>query len=243
MKSPGRFVVLLLAVIVFIAGPSLVRFYTDWLWFGEVGYRHVFLTMLQSQGTLFTLTFVASALWFAFNLSTAVKAIGHVRPVFTTREGIALALPSRQQLRSIALAASVLLAIILGLFAAGRWETWLTWRFGVPFGEPDPILGHDVAFYVFSLPFLQLLRGLGHTLVIIAALASAGIYLVSGNLIRLAWLDRTSRRHSPCSVPLSCCSSPGAPGYSARRIWSIHPGSFTVPATPTSTGACQRPSC
>jgi uncharacterized membrane protein (UPF0182 family) len=182
MKSPGRFVVLLLAVIVFIAGPSLVRFYTDWLWFGEVGYRHVFLTMLQSQGTLFTLTFVASALWFAFNLSTAVKAIGHVRPVFTTREGIALALPSRQQLRSIALAASVLLAIILGLFAAGRWETWLTWRFGVPFGEPDPILGHDVAFYVFSLPFLQLLRGLGHTLVIIAALASAGIYLVSGNL-------------------------------------------------------------
>jgi uncharacterized protein len=199
MTSPARFTVLILAALLFFAGPSLVRFYTDWLWFGEVGYQAVFLTMLRSQGALFTLTFAVSALWLAFNLSTAVRAMGNVRPVFTTREGIALALPGGRQLRSIALGASVLLAVLIGLFAAGRWETWLTWWYSVPFGESDPILGRDVAFYVFSLPFLGLMRGLAQTLVIVAALASAGIYLVSGNLTsgfpaRLA-MAPSARRH------------------------------------------------
>ena len=52
----------------------------------------------------------------------------------------------------------------------GRWEIWLAWRNAVPFGVADPILGHDVGFYVFSLPFLQLLTGLGQALVVLAAL-------------------------------------------------------------------------
>ena len=87
MRSPLRFALLLLAVLLFLAGPSLVRFYTDWLWFGEVGYQRVFLTMLQSQGTLFTITFVLATAWLALNLNVALKAIGNVRPVFTTRDG------------------------------------------------------------------------------------------------------------------------------------------------------------
>jgi len=182
MRPPVRYTLLLLAVILFIAGPSLVRFYTDWLWFGEVGYQHVFVTMLQSQGTLFTMAFVVSTAWLAFNLTAAVKAMGHVRPVLTTRDGVELALPSGRQLRSIALGVSVLLAVIVGLFVAGRWEIWLAWRYGVPFGQSDPLLGHDAGYYVFTLPFLQFLRRLGQTLVIVAGLGSAAIYLVSGNL-------------------------------------------------------------
>ena len=52
----------------------------------------------------------------------------------------------------------------------------------MPFGQADPILGRDVGFYVFSLPFLQFVRGLAQALVVLAALASAAIYLVSGSL-------------------------------------------------------------
>ena len=75
-------------LLLFLAAPSLVRFYTDWLWFGEVGYQRVFLTMLQSQGTLFTVSFVLATVWLVLNLNMALAAIGTVRPVFTTREGI-----------------------------------------------------------------------------------------------------------------------------------------------------------
>jgi hypothetical protein len=182
MTSPVRFALLALAALIFLGGPSLVRFYTDWLWFGEVGYQHVFLTMLRGQGTLFTAAFVISALWLTFNVNLASKALGRVRPVFTTRDGIQLTLPGDRQLRSLALSVALLVAVLVGIFAAARWEVWLTWRFGVPFGVSDPILGRDVGFYVFSVPFLRLLHRLGQLLVVLAAIGSAAIYLASGSL-------------------------------------------------------------
>ena len=59
MNRPGRVAAALILVLLVLVGPSLLRFYTDWLWFGEVGYQHVFGTMLRTQGTIFTAAFVA----------------------------------------------------------------------------------------------------------------------------------------------------------------------------------------
>ena len=53
---------------VVLGGPALVTLYTDWLWFGEVGYQQVFTTVFSSQGTLFTITFVASVVWLEVNV-------------------------------------------------------------------------------------------------------------------------------------------------------------------------------
>src|SRR5688572_33228861 len=93
-----RIVILVAFLLVTFAGPSLIRFYTDWLWFGEVGYQSVFATMLRSQGTLFTITFVSAFVWLAFNVRTAVSSIRDLRPVFITREGLEVTLPSRGQI-------------------------------------------------------------------------------------------------------------------------------------------------
>jgi len=199
MKSPLRLVLLALGVLVVLAGPSLLRFYTDWLWFGEMGYRQVFRTMIQSQGTLFSLAFVAATIWLIANLNVALNAIGNVRPVFTTREGIQVTLPGGQQLRTLARGVAILVAAITGLFVSGQWQEWLMWRFGSPFGVADPILGHDVSFYVFSLPFLRLIHRLSQTMVVLAALTSGAIYLVSGHLTsgfpaRLS-MSPVARRH------------------------------------------------
>ena len=198
-KRPLRFVVLLLLALLFLAGPSAMRFYTDWLWFGEVGYQSVFLTMLRAQATLFTVVFAAAALWLAFNFRVALAAIGDLRPVFTTREGIELPLPGRQQLRTIVSGVAMVLAIFIALYASSRWETWLAWRYGQPFGTADPILGRDAAFYVFSLPFLQLVRGLAQGLVLIAALGAGFLYFASGSLSSrfgsVVWMTRSARRH------------------------------------------------
>ena len=199
MRSPLRLALLPLALLLFLAVPSLVRFYTDWLWFGEVGYQSVFLTILRSQGTLFTLAFVLATAWLVVNVNAALAVLGDVRPVFTTREGVQLALPGGRQLRSLAFGAAMLLAVLIGLFLAGRWQDWLAWRFGVPFGVADPILGRDVAFYVFSLPFLRLVHRVAQVLVVLAALSAGAIYLLSGNLTsgfpaRLT-MSAAARRH------------------------------------------------
>jgi len=199
LQRPVRFVVLGLFALLFFAGPSAVRFYTDWLWFGEVGYQSVFLTMLRGQATLFVAAFAVAALWLSFNFRLALAAIGDIRPVFTTREGIEVPLPGRRQLRTIGSAVATVLAIFIGLYASSRWETWLAWRNAQPFGTADPILGRDAAFYVFSLPFLQLMRGLAQGLVLIAGLGAGFLYFVSGSLSSrfgsLVWMTPGARRH------------------------------------------------
>ena len=74
LKRPVRIFVLAVLAFLFFAGPSMIRFYTDWLWFGEIGYQQVFLTMLRAQGTLFTITFAIAAVWLAVNLRVALGA-------------------------------------------------------------------------------------------------------------------------------------------------------------------------
>ena len=74
MRRPVRFIGLFVLLLLFFGGPSLVRFYTDWLWFSEVGYQSVFTTMLRIQGTLFTIVFVIAFVWLALNFRVAVAS-------------------------------------------------------------------------------------------------------------------------------------------------------------------------
>ena len=199
MHRPVRFVVLILLALAFFAGPAAIRFYTDWLWFGEVGYPQVFLTVIRAQSLLFAIAFAVSAVWLAANLRLALASIGDLRPVFTTREGIQLPLPGRRQLQTIASAVAIVIAIMVALYAASQWETWLTWRFAVPFGQADPILGRDAGFYIFSMPFLQFVRRLAQTVILLAGLGAGLLYFVSGSLSSrfgsLVWMTSPARRH------------------------------------------------
>ena len=73
-----------------VLAPQLVRFYVDWLWFGEIGYQPVYRTMLRGQATLFVVTFVAwPSSGSSLNLMLATRGARDIRPVFTMRNGVA----------------------------------------------------------------------------------------------------------------------------------------------------------
>jgi uncharacterized membrane protein (UPF0182 family) len=194
-----RFIIIVVLALLFLGGPSLVRFYTDWLWFGEVGYQGVFLTIVRSQASLFTITFVIAVLWLVFNLRLALGSMREGRPIFTTQQGIEVALPGRQQLQTIASAIAMVLSGLIGLYASSQWETWVMWQKAVPFAQQDPILGYDIGFYVFTIPFLQFVRGMAQTLVIMAALGAGAIYALSGMFLTgpssILSMTPTVRRH------------------------------------------------
>jgi uncharacterized membrane protein (UPF0182 family) len=191
--------VVLAFLLVFVAGPSLLSFYTDWLWFGEVGYQFVYSTILRTQAVLFVALFTVTAVWVAANLRHALAGVRDLHPVFTTRDGLEVTLPGRQQLGVLANAVAVILGGVVALYASEQWDVWLAWQHQVPFGEADPLLGHDVSFYVFTLPLLQTLRGLGQALVILAAITSVLVYLLTGSLTsgfpRTVSMTTAARRH------------------------------------------------
>ena len=169
-------------VLLFVAAPSLIAFYTDWLWFGEVGYQSVYLTILRTQATLFTVVFAIAALWIDVNLRVALRSVRESRPLFITREGVEVAVGA-SQLRLVANAVSVVGAVMIGLYASSEWDVWQAWRHATPFGSADPVLGHDVSFYVFALPLYRFVVGLGQTLVVIAAIGAGAVYLISSSSV------------------------------------------------------------
>jgi uncharacterized membrane protein (UPF0182 family) len=186
MPRLGRFVGLIVIALVVLTAPQLVRFYTDWLWFGELGFRQVFTTILRTQSLLFVSGFVLSLVWCALNVKVAVATMGDRRPTFVTREGIEVQMPGRDQIQRLALSALTVVAGLIGLYAANQWNVWLAYLNAEPFGQSDPVLGYDVGFYVFSLPVWQQLRGVAQVLVVLAGLVAGGLYLVSGSLVTVS---------------------------------------------------------
>ncbi len=168
--------------LVLLAGPQAVRLYTDWLWFGEVGYQSVFSTIWGAQSLLFVATFVMSVAWLGVNIRVALASMGERRLTFVTRDGTAVPFPEPEQIWRVLMALATVISVLFGLAAAARWDTWLTWRHQVPFGQSDPILGIEVGYYVFSLPMWQFVRGMAQALVIAAGLGSLALYFVTGSL-------------------------------------------------------------
>jgi uncharacterized membrane protein (UPF0182 family) len=178
----SRLVFLALLGLVFLAVPRMVDFYTEWLWFGEVGYQAVFTTLLKAQGALFVGAFAASVAWFGLNIRVAVSSLGDRRPTFVTRAGLAVPFPEPAQIWRALMGVAMVVSLLFGLAAASNWDTWLAWRSQQPFRDADPILGLNAAFYVFSLPLWQGLVGAGQALVVLAGLAAGGLYFVTGGL-------------------------------------------------------------
>src|SRR5918994_5984009 len=75
--------VALAVVVLLLIGPRLIDGYVNWLWFGELGYRSVFTTVLLTRLLIFVVvTLVIGAIVFA-GLALAYRS----RPVFVPTIG------------------------------------------------------------------------------------------------------------------------------------------------------------
>jgi uncharacterized membrane protein (UPF0182 family) len=182
MRISPRVVVLgLVGAVVFLL-PPLVDFLTDWLWFGEVGYRSVYATELTARAELGVVTFAVALVWLLFNLRVALASLSPTPLTFTTREGLTVALPSRDQIRHVVTFAAAVVSILVASYGSSQWLPFLSWWERTAFGTADPVLNFDVAFYIFTLPILEILRGLALTLVMLAAVGAGALYVTSGQL-------------------------------------------------------------
>jgi uncharacterized membrane protein (UPF0182 family) len=77
----------------------------------------------------------------------------------------------------------VIVSLGLAWFAAdgffSQWDTYLRFRYGGTFGMSDPLFGVDIGFYVFRLPFYQLLQTSLMLLTVVTTLGVGGIYAYS----------------------------------------------------------------
>jgi hypothetical protein len=161
---------------------ALVELYTDWLWFREVGYERVFARTLGAKLAAGAAAFALALGFLGLNLRVALRTLRRRQFAIMTDAGPTVIDVDPMRLRPLLLAGAALASLFVGFFVASRWETVLLYLHAQPFGRTDPILGHDVGFYVFELPFLRLVRGVLLVLVLVAAAGAAAIHATAGNL-------------------------------------------------------------
>lgn len=159
-RSRRRAIAIAAVVVLLLGASSLARFYTDVLWFQEVGFESVLWTSIGTRALVGAVVAAAVALIVWVNLVVASRAapvyggfvVGGrtiVDPMERYREVLT------PYVRWLRIAAAAVIGILSGIGASAAWRTVLLWMNRVPFGERDPQFGRDVAFYVFDLPFFR----------------------------------------------------------------------------------------
>ncbi|MGH7550203.1 MAG: UPF0182 family protein [Gemmatimonadota bacterium] len=157
-----------------------VNLAVDALWFESVGYGGVFRTRLLARLAVRAVAGLAMLVFFFVNLRLAAESFGSIRRRISNIE-IHEEIPARY-LNLMALAGAAFLALLFSAAISGSWLDILAWWHRRPFGLAEPLFGHDIGFYMFTLPFYRLVQSVLFLLVISVLVVLAIIYVTSGGL-------------------------------------------------------------
>ncbi|MGH2694179.1 MAG: UPF0182 family protein, partial [Actinomycetota bacterium] len=187
-----RGLILVSLLVVVIALLASARFYTDILWFQEVGLTSV---LWKSLGTQFALGIVVGALvaavvwlnlWIATRLVSPYRisdlTIGRRDPLQEVRDNV------RRYEGWIRLGIALFVGLTVGANAGSAWRTYLLWANRVEFGATDPQFSRDIGFFVFELPFFEaVLSWLWFALFASLVVAAAAHFLYGSLRFDLGW--------------------------------------------------------
>lgn len=174
-----RFLILVAVALVIIT-TALSGWVEKWLWMRQLDYEEIFWTILSIKWEMFVFPFAATFLYLWFNLRIAAancSALGSAdrakMPVIITQDGTTI---SGIVLKTVLAGLSMLVALFFGLVLTSQWDSWIRFRFGRSFGLKDPLFGTDVGFYVFRLPFCELVQNSLTALTVLTLLMVAIAY-------------------------------------------------------------------
>ncbi len=145
-------------------------FWVNLWWFESLGFRDALTTRYTASLLSFLLGTAIAALFLTANVAVVVRA-GRGQPL----QFGGVELP--QQLgRAVVIGGAAILALFFGLATANEWELFLRYLHQVPWGATDPQFGHDISFFVFTLPVITFWRAWTTALIVFTAAAVGVLY-------------------------------------------------------------------
>ncbi len=186
----------LVVIALLLVGPRLIDGYVDWLWFGELGYRSVFATVLLTRMVVFVVAaVVVGGIVFA-GLALAYRT----RPVFVPSNGNDPVARYRSvvmsRLRVFGIGIPVMIGLLAGIIAQTYWVRIQLYLHGSDFGITDPQFGKDLGFYAFDLPLYRLVVSYLFLALFLAFLANLVAHYIFGGIRlsgRTGALSRSAR--------------------------------------------------
>ena len=183
LRARGRATLFLVVVglplvLVYVAA----YFFTDALWFDEIGQLSVFGRTVAAKTELYVLAGGVAAFVIGANLTAAVS---RTRITWTRGTKAAVA------------AVSLVTGSYFASAASGHWQAFVLWQHRQSFGVKDPLHGKDVGFFVFTLPFERVVVQYLFLVVAAAAAAAAFVYWGRGSVgIRPLRVSREAQVHA-----------------------------------------------
>ena len=172
-----------LVVLLLLSVRAIAGLYTDYLWFDALDFSAVWQRKLGMQAVLvvvFTTAFFALcylSLALSDRFAPQVRTVGPADEAF---ERFRELIEPRQTL--VRVGVSLALALAAGIGAASQWQNWLLFRYGKSFGTEDPLLGTDVSFYMFKLPFLSYVASWAFASLIVVLLVTVMNMYANGSI-------------------------------------------------------------
>jgi uncharacterized membrane protein (UPF0182 family) len=192
-------------ILLLIAVGMVTGYLEKWLWMGQLHYTGIFWTMFSVQWTMYAVSFAIVFAFIWLNLRQALLNGG----VPAGRGPMPRALlPAKVRADELELTPHLLhSAIVIGSLAIAwvaanaffaQWDTWLRFRYGGAFGVSDPLYGIDVGFYVFHLPFYQMLQT-SVMLLTVLTIGGVGLVYTYFQAVSLSRGNRTGLKAGPIS--------------------------------------------
>ncbi|NBC04354.1 MAG: UPF0182 family protein, partial [Bacteroidetes bacterium] len=132
------------------------------MWLNELGYSQIFWTLRGTQVILTIGAFLIAATYFVTNFRYLANQLKYVNLNATPLQGVNINFSSdftNKRMKQFFTLAGLVIALLFAFSFYIRWDESLRFISGIEFGEVDPLFGKDIGFYMFDLPFLNVLQG------------------------------------------------------------------------------------
>jgi uncharacterized membrane protein (UPF0182 family) len=193
-KTVVAAIVAIVAILIVLGLAS--DFLVDWVWFSSIGLFGVFWTIFKAKVLLFVAVFVGSAALLGLNGGLALRSASPRRtPAADTVVVFGVTAPPMPWRTLVAMATAAAVVVLALLIATGEtehWQTALGFLNQVPYGEPDPMFGKDIGFYLFSLPAYVALKDFCLLVLAFAAALAGAVYWAHGDIVLTQYRARIS---------------------------------------------------
>jgi uncharacterized membrane protein (UPF0182 family) len=156
---------LAIALTAAIIVPSFLGLYIDYLWFQEVDYTSVFLTILKTKLILAVLGLVLFFAIITLNIKLALRnTLGESGTAF----------------KNISLGMILVFSFFISFGISSGWDLTLLYLNSTSFNLTDPIFQKDISFYFFVLPFYKFIWSIFFYGFVLIAIACGIIYVLYG---------------------------------------------------------------
>lgn len=195
LSKKAFWVIIPLLIAVAIIG-GFTDWIVEWMWLDNLGYDQVFWTIKITQALLLIGSLAVALLYVLPNMSILGKKFSTMSFGQSPLAQLNLHTISTRKIKNAFYGLGAAISVFFSLAFFMRWDTYFRFHWNETFGQVDPVFGNDIGFYLFRLPFIELIQNSLVSLVFFVTVAIIILYIYSGALT----VQSTKTIHAPGGV-------------------------------------------